>query len=130
MLETTGMFENLQKGWTVPQSLQARMNDMIEREKKEIYEWAPVFAMGSPQLRLPKYSSELFQFISTPTKSGFRSTIPDQNDDEQDLSESSPEFIARSTFRRYEEERRTVGEQNHLQSKLRISCCVPEPSGD
>lgn len=62
----TGMFEKLQQeGWTVPESLQAVMKDMILKQKT-LYEWAPLIAMGSPKLRLRKGSFE-FKFISTIT---------------------------------------------------------------
>jgi hypothetical protein len=66
LLEMIGMFVNLRKGWTVPQSLQASMVDMIYKGEL-IHEWAPFIAMGSPKLRLPKYSTNSFQFISTIT---------------------------------------------------------------
>ncbi|KAG0600296.1 hypothetical protein M758_11G022500 [Ceratodon purpureus] len=59
----TGMFENLRKGVTVPESLQTSMVHMIEKGRS-IYEWAPLVAMGSPKLRLPKYSSEAAKFES------------------------------------------------------------------
>lgn len=67
-LKLIGMFEKLRNGLTVPESLQASMVHMIDNGRS-MYEWAPLFAMGSPKLRLPKYSSKSpkFEFTCTIT---------------------------------------------------------------